>query len=72
MKKVIKIRSNIKSPNGQAWEYELGDYNLLIGPNESGKSAIAEAVQLALSGSAYGLQVRHLVKVPRKPSLETV
>lgn len=59
MKKVIKIRSNIKSPNGQAWEYELGDYNLLIGPNESGKSAIAEAVQLALSGSAYGLFFRN-------------
>ena len=59
MKKVIKIRSNIKSPDGQAWEYGLGDYNLLIGPNESGKSAIAEAVQLALSGSAYGLFFRN-------------
>ena len=59
MKQVVKIRSNIKSPGGRTWEYELGKHNLLIGPNESGKSAIAEAIQLALSGSAYGLFFRN-------------
>ncbi len=58
MDKIIRVKSNIKSPKGEEWSYELDDLNLLIGPNESGKSAVAEAVQLAATGSAYGLFFR--------------
>ena len=58
MGKIIKVTSNIKSVDGRAWSQDLSDLNILIGPNESGKSAIAEAVQLATSGSAYGLFFR--------------
>ena len=57
--KMVRVTSNIKSPTGEPWTYELGFLTLLIGPNESGKSAIAEAVQLAVSGSAYGLFFRN-------------
>ena len=56
--KILKVTSNIKSPDGSPWTRELGKLNLLVGPNESGKSAVAEAVQLAVSGSAYGLFFR--------------
>lgn len=52
MNHVEKIDTNIK---GHRTPTELGQYTLLVGPNESGKSRIAEAVQLALSGSAWGL-----------------
>ena len=57
--KIVRVTSNIKSPDGQAWSYDLGKLNLLVGLNESGKSAIAVAVQLAVSGSAYGLFFRN-------------
>jgi len=57
--RIVKVSSNIKSPDGQAWSYDLGKLNLLVGLNESGKSAIAEAVQLAVSGSAHGLFFRN-------------
>jgi ABC-type cobalamin/Fe3+-siderophores transport system ATPase subunit len=56
---VKTITTNIKSPDGQSRTFELGKYTLLIGPNESGKSTIAEAVQLALTGSAFGLLYRN-------------
>ncbi len=52
MNHVGKIETNIKGHHAAT---ELGQYTLLVGPNESGKSRIAEAVQLALSGSAWGL-----------------
>ena len=52
MNHVEKIETNIK---GHRAATELGQYTLLVGPNESGKSRIAEAIQLALSGSAWGL-----------------
>jgi len=56
---VKEITTNIKSPDGNSRTYELGKYTLLVGPNESGKSAIAEAVQLALTGSAFGMLYRN-------------
>lgn len=56
--KVVSVETNIKSPTGKSQKYDLQDYNLLIGPNESGKSTAAEAVQLALTGAAYGLFFR--------------
>lgn len=52
MNHVEKVETNIK---GHRAATELGQYTLLVGPNESGKSRIAEAIQLALSGSAWGL-----------------
>lgn len=55
---VRKITTNIKSPDGLSRTTELGKHTLLIGPNESGKSTIAEAVQLALTGSVSGILYR--------------
>jgi len=55
---VETITTNIKSPDGESRTTGLGKYTLLVGPNESGKSTIAEAVQLALTGSASGLLYR--------------
>ena len=55
---VNKITTNIKSPDGLSRTTELGKHTLLIGPNESGKSTIAEAVQLALTGSVSGILYR--------------
>lgn len=53
-----KIISNVKSPNGDPYSVELGKHTLLVGNNESGKSAIAESLQLARTGSAFGLLYR--------------
>lgn len=55
---VTQIQTNIKSPDGEDYTVNIGKHTLLIGNNESGKSAIAEAVQLARTGSAYGLLYR--------------
>jgi hypothetical protein len=49
------LTSNLKSPDGQPYSLPLGQYVLLIGPNQSNKSAIAESIQLALSGQVAGL-----------------
>ena len=56
---IKKIKTNIKSRTGQPYSVELGNCTLLIGPNESGKSGVAEACQLALTGSASGLFLRN-------------
>ena len=53
------ISTNIKSVDGTTQTHQLGKHTLLVGPNESGKSAIAEAVQLALTGTASGLLYRN-------------
>lgn len=58
MSHVIKITTNIKSPDGQPYTLDLGKNTLLVGPNEAGKSAIAESVELARTGSACGLLYR--------------
>jgi len=55
---VTQIQTNIKSPDGGDYTVNIGKHTLLIGSNESGKSAIAEALQLARTGSAYGLLYR--------------
>lgn len=62
MKKIIEIESNIKSQDGTPWSYEIDDNTLLIGPNECGKSAISEAIQLALTGSVSGILLKAEVK----------
>ena len=59
MKTFIKtVRTNVKSPDGETREWSIGKNTLLLGKNESGKSTIAEAVQLALSGAVSGLLLR--------------
>ena len=54
----VKMVSNLKSPNGDPYSVELSKNTILIGDNESGKSAIAESLQLARTGSAFGLLYR--------------
>lgn len=56
--KVLSVTTNVKSPTGTPKTTKIGDKTVLIGPNECGKSAISESIQLALSGSASGLFMR--------------
>jgi hypothetical protein len=58
MSHIDRITSNVKSPDGGEYSVNLGKYTILIGDNEAGKSAIAESLQLARTGSAYGLLYR--------------
>ena len=58
MSHVVRVVSNIKSPDGTPYEVPLGKNTVLIGANEAGKSAVAESVQLARTGTAYGLLYR--------------
>jgi hypothetical protein len=58
MSHAVKVISNVKSPDGTPYEVPLGKNTVLIGPNEAGKSAIAESIQLARTGSAFGLLYR--------------
>jgi len=58
MSYIERITSNVKSPDGDGYSVDLGKYTILVGDNEAGKSAIAESVQLARTGSAYGLLYR--------------
>ena len=58
MSHAIRIITSVKSPNGLPYEVNLGKNTILIGSNEAGKSAIAESLQLARTGSAYGLLYR--------------
>ncbi len=56
--KIVRVITNIKSPDGQPRTTQIGGKTLLIGPNECGKSTVAEALQLALTGSVSGLFMR--------------
>ena len=58
MNHVTELISNLKSPDGNEYRVPLGQHTILIGDNESGKSAIAESAQLALTGIAHGLLYR--------------
>jgi len=58
MSYITELTSNLKSPDGQEYRVPLGQHTILIGDNESGKSAIAESAQLALTGVAHGLLYR--------------
>lgn len=62
MKRIVKITSNVKSPDGESWSYDLDENNLLVGPNESGKSSVVEALQLAIGGAVSDLLLRGEVK----------
>lgn len=59
---VKSITTNIKSPDGNDYTVELGPKTVLIGDNETGKSAITEAVELTRTGTATGLLYRDSVK----------
>lgn len=66
---VRKLTTNIKSPDGSSYTRDLGARVLLVGPNESGKSAIAQALQLVTTGSVSGLLFRRApVKLPAQIS----
>lgn len=58
MSYVTNITTNLKSPDGEKYSVDLGKNTILIGDNEAGKSGIVEAVELARTGSAFGLLYR--------------
>ena len=55
---IEQLTTNIKSPDGEDYTVTLGKNTVLIGDNEAGKSAIAEAAELARTGAAFGLLYR--------------
>ena len=63
---VSSVTSNLKSPHkdGTPWTVELGQKTLIVGNNTSHKSAVLQAVELALTGSADDIVGRFDVKDP--------
>ena len=59
---VSRVRSNLKSPNGESYSIELGPKTLLLGRNTSHKSAIVQSVELALTGAVDDIVGRTNVK----------
>src|SRR5687767_4463514 len=57
---VNRIVSNAKG----GINVELGEKTIVIGPNGTGKSAITNALELALSGTASDIYGRGLMKLP--------
>jgi len=55
---VTKLTSNLKSPDGMPFTVTLAQHTVLVGENEAGKSAIMEALQLAVAGEVFGLAYR--------------
>lgn len=53
---VKRITTNLKTPGGLT--VDMGPRVLIVGPNESGKSALAQSVLLATSGMTSGLLLR--------------
>ena len=58
MNYVKMLKTNVKGLNPKGRECELGPKTLLIGQNESGKSAIIEALSLATMGQVPSLFLR--------------
>ena len=54
----LTVTSTLKSPDGQSWSFDLGAKNLILGANGSGKSAVPQAVALAISGAVDDLSRR--------------
>jgi hypothetical protein len=62
---IKSITTNAKSANGEASAWELSPKTLIVGPNEAGKSSIAQSAQVLSEGGASGLMLRRgLVKLP--------
>ena len=59
---IKRVNSNIKSPTGDEWSLELGQHTLLVGSNTSHKSAVIQAVELALTAAADDIVGRSAVK----------
>lgn len=59
---VSKVVSNLKSPCDSAWSTTLSEKTLIIGGNGSGKTAIVQALELALTGAADDVVGRSGVK----------
>ena len=59
---VKRVTSNLKSPDGEAWSVDLGQKTLILGGNTSRKSAILQAVELAVSGAADDIVGRYNVR----------
>lgn len=62
---VTQIESNILSPNGQSYSFQLGRLTLLTGRNGSGKTALSTVLRLALTGTTDDLVGRSEVKDPQ-------
>lgn len=60
---VEHVYSNLKSPrpNGDAWSVDIGQKTLLVGSNTSHKSAVVQAIELAIAGSADDIIGRSIV-----------
>tara|TARA_R100001082_G_scaffold84126_2_gene50790 strand:- start:534 stop:2000 length:1467 start_codon:yes stop_codon:yes gene_type:complete len=59
---VSKVVSNLKSPCDSAWSTTLTEKTLIVGDNGSGKTAIVQALELALTGAADDIVGRSGVK----------
>jgi hypothetical protein len=61
---VQTVISNLKSPDpeGGEWTVNLGQRTLIVGPNTSHKSAILQAIELAMSGAADDIVGRNNVR----------
>lgn len=61
---VQTVISNLKSPDpdGGEWTVNLGQRTLVVGPNTSHKSAILQAIELAMSGAADDIVGRNNVR----------
>lgn len=62
---IKRITTNVKNARGASQSWELSPKTLIVGPNEAGKSAIAQSAQIIAEGGAAGLLFRKgLVKLP--------
>ena len=61
---ITSVSFNIKSPDGNHKSYDLGKKTLIVGPNGIGKSAVVQAVALAISGAAEEVAGRAITSDP--------
>lgn len=62
---ITRVESNLKSPNAALWSFDLQPHVLITGHNGAGKSMIAEALQLALTGAVDDFNGRDDVRDPQ-------
>ena len=61
---ITSVSFNIKSPDGSPRSYDLSKKTLVVGPNGIGKSAVVQAVALAISGAAEEVAGRAITSDP--------
>ena len=59
---IVRVESNLKSPTGVPWSLDIGQRTLIYGGNARHKSAVLQAVELALTGAVDDLIGRSAVK----------